>query len=193
MGDIWLNVLKLGGDGPVFYIIFRSNPFENLYVEFCMRNLMTRKRYDELTAILKKMREEEIPEVSKLKLAAAQEGDLRENAGYDAAKSKLDLLQARAADYEDMLAGVEFIEDLTIGGEIVSVGTIVELTDMDTDEKEKYTILGPADSAPEAGVISFQTPLARGMIGKSAGTVCTIELPIGVKKARIDSIAVYKA
>ncbi len=158
-----------------------------------MRNLMTRKRYDELTAILKKMREEEIPAVSKLKLAAAEEGDLRENAGYDAAKSKLDLLQARAADYEDMLAGVEFIEDLAVGGEIVSVGTIVEITDQETGEQEKYTILGPADSDPENGVISFQTPLARGMIGKAAGTVCEITLPHGIKKAKIDSISVYKA
>ena len=158
-----------------------------------MRNLMTRKRYDELTVILKKLREEEIPEVSKLKLLAAQEGDLRENSGYDAAKSKLDLLQARAADYENMLAGVEFIDDLSVGGEIVSVGTIVELVDETSGEKEKYTILGPADSDPANGVISFQTPLARGIIGKPAGTRVSIELPNGTKKARIESISVYRA
>lgn len=157
-----------------------------------MRNLITRKKHEELTAKLKHMREIEIPEMSRIKLAAAEEGDLRENSGYDAAKDKLDLLNRRAYEYEQMLMGAEFIEELPITGEIISVGTVVELLDIREDKKETYTILGPADSDPANGVISFQSPLAKGMIGKQKGMKFEIEIPGGKKKVLIENITVYK-
>lgn len=157
-----------------------------------MRNLMTRKTYDQLSEVLRQLREIELPAVSQEKQSCAEQGDLRENAGYEAARDKLELIQRRIYEYEMMLSGVEFIDDLFLDGSIVSVGTVVDIVYADTGKKETFTVLGPADSKPEHGIISFQSPLARGLIGKSAGSTVVLELPGGRQKVTIEAIRVYK-
>ncbi len=155
-----------------------------------MRNLMTRKTCEQLTRTLQTLREVELPMISKEKLAAAEQGDLRENAGYEAARERMEQIHHRINDLEGQLSGVEFIEDMPITGEMVTVGTVVTVAF--DDRTETYTILGPADSDPAKGVISFLSPLARGLIGKVPGAALEIDLPSGRTRVRVETIEVYK-
>ena len=109
-------------------------------------NYMTKASHARLTAEAKRLREVEIPKVSREKLEAAQQGDLRENAGYEAARDRLMLLGARLEQITVQLAETRLIEDLQIRGDAVSLGTRIRLLDLDAGEEIEYRILGPADA-----------------------------------------------
>ncbi len=143
-----------------------------------MSHFFTRESHARKTEELAKLRQELI-EVSRAKSAAAAEGDLSENAEYHATSEKLTMVQRRIHEVEEQLASPRFIEELPIDGEKVSIGTKVTCLNLDTDEEIAYTILGPADAAPEKNVISHQSPLARGFIGKEIDDEITIEVPSG--------------
>lgn len=161
------------------------------YIIQAMDNYITKKRYDFLIKEIKRISEVELPAVSKAKLLAAQEGDLRENGGYHAAKERMLLLGAKLDEMGSMTANPTFIEDMSIPGNVVTLGTVVKVQDLKTNEEVVYSILGPADADPDKNIISFQTPIARGMIRKKAGDVCDIATPGGLKKFKILSVKKY--
>jgi transcription elongation factor GreA len=143
-----------------------------------MSHFFTRESHARTMAELTKLRQELI-EVSRAKNVAAAEGDLSENAEYHAASEKLTMVQRRIHEVEEQLASPRFIEELNINGDKVSIGTKVVCLNLDTDEEVVYTILGPADAVPEKNIISHQSPLARGFIGKELDEEITIEVPSG--------------
>jgi transcription elongation factor GreA len=89
------------------------------------------------------------------------------------------MVQRRIYELEEQLSSPRFIEELPISGDSVSIGTKVTCLDLDTDEQVVYTILGPADTAPEQNIISFQSPLGRGLIGKVLDEEVSIIIPAG--------------
>ena len=151
-------------------------------------NYMTKASHARLTAEAKRLREVEIPKVSREKLEAAQQGDLRENAGYEAARDRLMLLGARLEQITVQLAETRLIEDLQIRGDAVSLGTRIRLLDLDAGEEIEYRILGPADADLSRGIISFESPLARGMIRRRVSDEFSVETPGGTRRFRILSI-----
>lgn len=154
-------------------------------------NYMTRASYERLCEAARKIKEVEIPRLSREKLEASRHGDLSENAEYEAAKDKLDLLHARLAQFGAQLTGVQFIEDLPVPGDIVSIGTRVRLLDMDDNEELEYCILGPADADAKKNIISYQSPLAKGMISRGEGEEILVTIPAGSKRFRILSVERY--
>ena len=152
---------------------------------------MTRASYERMQSELVNLREKELPKISKEKLEAASQGDLSENAGYEYAKQKLEMIQTKINSMEAQVSEVQFIEDLPIPGTIVSLGTVVRILDLDKKKEEEYTILGPADANASDGVISFLSPLAKGMITKKAGDEATIAIPEGTRKLKILQIRKY--
>lgn len=157
-----------------------------------MPNFITRKTHDKVIAELTKLREVDLVEVSRVKQECAAEGDLRENFGYAEAKQKLEMIQNRIHELNDLLSGVQFIDDLPIPGTMVSVGTSVTLLDKKTNKEETYHILGPADSDIENKIISFQTPIAKGMMTKKEGDEFSIPIPEGNKEVKILKITKYQ-
>lgn len=155
-------------------------------------NYMTKKSYERLSAEAKRLREVEIPRVSREKLEAAQQGDLRENAGYEAARDRLVLLSSRLDGITSQIAGARFIEELPVPGDVVSIGTRVRLLDLDGGGETVHAVLGPADADMEKGIISFESPLARGMIARRASEEFSVETPGGVRRFRILSIERYR-
>ncbi|MFC2149786.1 GreA/GreB family elongation factor, partial [Candidatus Auribacterota bacterium] len=121
---------------------------------------MTRSSYKVMEEKLKTLRHKDLPEISKEKLEAASQGDLSENAGYEYAKQKLEMIQNKIREMTSALESVQFIEDLPIKGDIVSIGTVVTVSDMDKGSEITYTILGPADSDYEKNILSFKSPIA---------------------------------
>jgi transcription elongation factor GreA len=150
-----------------------------------MSNFFTRASHARLTEELTRLRTQELPALSRAKQAAAAEGDLNENAEYHAIREKLEMVQRRIYDLEEQLRSPRFIEDLPISCERVSIGTKVRCLDLTTHKEVVYTILGPADAAPEHNIVSFQSPLARGLINKELDDEVVITIPAGTRRLRI--------
>lgn len=157
-----------------------------------MINYMTRQTYERLNDEARRLKEKEIPRVSREKLEAAQQGDLRENAGYEAARDRLNFINARIHQIQDQLTDAQFIEELKVPGNIVSIGTRINLLDLDEKKEVEYCILGPADADISRNIISFQSPLAKGMIAKKVSAEITVATPGGERRFRILSIEKYQ-
>ncbi len=157
-----------------------------------MPNFITRKTHDIVLEELTKLREVDLIEVSRVKQECAAEGDLRENFGYAEAKQKLEMIQTRIHELTELLSGVQFIDDIAIPGTMVSIGTSVTVLDKKSKKEETFHILGPEDSDIEQGIISFQTPLAKGMMTKKEGDEFAIPIPEGSKEVKILKINKYK-
>ncbi|MBI3266615.1 MAG: transcription elongation factor GreA [Chlamydiae bacterium] len=153
---------------------------------------MTKKTYERLQARLKHLAQVETFELSKEIAVAREKGDLRENAEYEMAKHKQALVMTEIGELKGKLVDFQFIEDLRVPGDRVSLGTVIQLKDVGTGEEFSYTILGPEDSDADNGTISFQSPLAKGLIGQKAGQEVTVSLPGGSKKIKILSVKPYK-
>jgi transcription elongation factor GreA len=142
---------------------------------------------------LNRLRTAELPAVSRAKQVAAADGDLSENAEYHANRERLDMLQRRIYELEEQLRVPRFIEELQISCERVSIGTKVVCLDLRTRKEVVYTILGQADAVPEKNIISYQSPMARGLIGKVLDDEVAITIPAGQRHLRIVEILRFDA
>ncbi len=133
-----------------------------------------------------------IPENVKEISVARSHGDLRENFEYKAAKEMQRVLMRRKSDMERELGlarGTDFANpDLTK----VSIGTQVQLKDVDTARMDVFTILGAWDSAPEQGIISYQTAIAQAIIGHALGEKVNLPTENGERLVEIISIEAYR-
>ena len=134
---------------------------------------------------LKTVRRKEVAE--KIKEARGQ-GDLSENAEYDAAKEEQAEIESRIVVLEKMLRNAEVIDDDEVNKDIVSVGYTVKIYDFEFEEEVEYSIVGSAEADPMNGKISNESPVGLGLIGHKLGEIVTIETPSGELKFRIDEI-----
>jgi len=153
-----------------------------------MSYFYTRASYTRFMEELNRLRTAELPAVSRAKQVAAADGDLSENAEYHANRERLDMLQRRIYELEEQLRIPRFIEELQISCERVSIGTKVVCLDLRTRKEVVYTILGQADAVPEKNIISYQSPMARGLIGKVLDDEVAITIPAGQRHLRIVDI-----
>jgi transcription elongation factor GreA len=117
--------------------------------------------------------------------AARSEGDLRENAGYHAARHDLGMVEGRIRDLEQMLKRAEVIDEstTTTATGAVKLGSTVTI-EIDGD-KEKYTIVGAVEARPADGRISNESPFGRALLGAHVGDTVTIQTPAAVMKAKV--------
>ena len=123
--------------------------------------------------------------IEDLKAARAQ-GDLSENADYDAARDKQAQVEARIKELEHMIRNAEVISE-NRGTSYVRLGSTVTVEPMDTHEKITFTIIGTVEADPLNGKVSNATPLAEAILEKKVGTVVTVEVdePYDVKIVEI--------
>lgn len=119
---------------------------------------------------------------------AREEGDLRENAGYDAARERQGMTEARIKYIESRLGLYQVIDLDKLQGDKAIFGATVELEDADTGEKKEYTLLGPDEADPAKGSISFLSPVGQALLGKEAGDEVTINIPRGQVTYEIMSV-----
>jgi transcription elongation factor GreA len=117
---------------------------------------------------------------------ARAQGDLSENAEYDAAKDKQGFIEGRILELESKLAAAQVIDpkQLDAGGRVV-FGSTVDLEDEDSGAKVTYQIVGDDEADLKQGLISISSPIARSLIGKEAGDVAEYEAPGGAKSFEI--------
>jgi transcription elongation factor GreA len=152
------------------------------------RTPMTKKSYEFLKEEIHRLKGIERPKASKAIEIARAHGDLSENAEYDAAKEAQGMLEARIRDIESKLATAQVVDISKLSGEKVMFGATVEIEDIDSGESRKLVIVGEDEADVSRGMISFQSPIARAMIGREVGDIAKVRLPAGEKEYEILSI-----
>ena len=135
--------------------------------------------------------QKKIPANSKEIAIARSYGDLRENHEYKAAKETQKLLMRRKGELEVQLVrsrGTDFANPRT---DVVSMGTSVKVTDLNTQHAETFTVLGAWDGDPEKGIISYLTPVAQSLLNHKPGEAVEFEMDGVRKRYRIDEIQAY--
>ena len=144
------------------------------------------KRMEEELEDLKTVRRKEVAE--KIKEARGQ-GDLSENAEYDAAKEEQAEIEARIVVLEKMLRNAEVIDDEEVSSDIISIGSKVKIYDLEFEEEEEYSIVGSAEADPMTGKISNESPVGKALLGHKLGDLVTVETPGGEAEFRILEIS----
>ena len=147
---------------------------------------LTVKGAEKLRAELHKLKTIERPAVIQAIAEARSHGDLSENAEYDAAKEKQGFIEGRIADLEGKLSNAQLIDPTTLdaGGRVV-FGATVELEDVNSGDTVTYQVVGDDEADIKLGQISVSSPIARALIGKSAGDTVDVQAPGGVRQYEI--------
>lgn len=140
---------------------------------------MTPLGHKRLRKELDRLKRVERPKVVSEIEEARAHGDLSENAEYDAAKDKQGFVEGRIREIQGKLAQAEVIDPTTLSGDRVVFGATVTIYDFDADEEQTYQIVGDDESDIKDGKISYASPIARALIGKSVGEETTIKAPKG--------------
>jgi len=137
---------------------------------------------EKMRAELQHLKSIERPAVIQAIAEARAQGDLSENAEYDAAKEKQGFIEGRIADLEGKLSNAQIIDPTTLDadGRIV-FGATVELEDADSGDTVTYQIVGEDEAGIKEGKISVSSPIARALIGKYAGDSVEVQAPGGVR------------
>ncbi len=140
------------------------------------------KLKDELTRLKSVERHAVIQAIAE----ARAQGDLSENAEYEAAKDKQGFIEGRILEIEGKLAAAQIIDPagLDAGGKVV-FGSTVDLEDEDSGAKVTYQIVGEDEADLKQGLISIGSPIARALIGKEAGDVAEVQAPGGLRHYEI--------
>lgn len=145
-------------------------------------NVLTKKLQESLDAI--KPGGKIAQEIGK----AASHGDLSENAEWEAAILKKDMLTNEINNLRQRLSNVTIIDDLEINTERISIGTKVTLYDLDSDQQVMYQILSSDDTPLYENAISAKSPIARGLLGRRENDEVKIKVPAGLKNYEVVKI-----
>ena len=149
---------------------------------------MTANGYDNLQKELKKLLNEDRPNIIEAIAEARSHGDLSENAEYQYAKEQQSLIEGKIVDLESAISRAEVIDVKSLEGDDIKFGATVEIEDDDTEETATYQIVGEYESDIKNNKLSVSSPLARGLINKSVDDVVEINSPKGQKSYTIKSI-----
>ena len=141
---------------------------------------MTPQGHAALEEELKQLKTVDRPRITAAIAEAREHGDLKENAEYHAAREQQGFCEARIRDIEAKLGGAEVIDPLKLPQEgRVVFGVTVVIENLDTEEQKRYKIVGDDEADFKANKISINSPIARGLIGKSEGDEVKIQTPSG--------------
>jgi transcription elongation factor GreA len=151
---------------------------------------MSREGYDKKKAQLDHMKNVQMIEITKRVATAREMGDLSENAEYHAAREDQGMLQAKIRQLEDELARAFIVDRSSLPSDTVVFGARVKVKDLDFDEEEEYTLVGPGEEDYDNNKILTTSPIGQGLIGKKIGDTAEIPVPRGVLRYKILAIAV---
>ncbi|MCK9338119.1 MAG: transcription elongation factor GreA [Arcobacteraceae bacterium] len=149
---------------------------------------MTKTGYEQITGELHFLQSVERPATLIAIEEARQLGDLKENAEYHAAREKLKIIDAKMAELNNTITKAIIIDPTTLPHDRVSFGSTVLIVDIASGEEITYTIVGSTESDPANGLISFNSPLAKQLLGKVEGDELKATLPGGLKEFEIERV-----
>ena len=151
---------------------------------------ITKRGAEKLKAELHRLKTVDRPAVINAIAEARAQGDLSENAEYDAAKDRQGFIEGRIQEIDSKLSAAQIIDPsaLDAGGKVV-FGATVELEDEASGDRVKYQIVGEDEADLKLGLINIGSPIARAMIGKEEGDTAEVQAPGGVKRFEIVAVS----
>ena len=151
---------------------------------------ITKRGAESLKAELHQLKTVDRPWVINSISEARAQGDLSENAEYDAAKDRQGFIEGRIQEIEGKLSAAQIIDptELDAGGKVV-FGSTVELEEESTGEAVKYQIVGEDEADLKLGLINISSPIARALIGKEEGDTAEVQAPGGLKHYEIVAVS----
>lgn len=151
---------------------------------------ITKRGAEKLREELQRLKTVDRPWVINSIAEARAQGDLSENAEYEAAKDRQGFIEGRIQDIEGKLSAAQIIDPtgLDAGGRVV-FGSTVELEDEKTGEAVKYQIVGEDEADLKLGLVNVSSPIARALIGKEEGDTAEVQAPGGVKRYEIVGVS----
>ncbi len=143
------------------------------------------RKIEEELEHLKTIRRKEVAERIKQAIAF---GDISENSEYDEAKNEQAQVEERIMKLEGMLKKARIIDEDDISLDRVSIGTTVQVKDIEFDEIVEYTIVGSAEAEPYELKISNDSPVGRALLGKKIGEIVEVQIPDGITKYEVLNI-----
>lgn len=151
---------------------------------------LTASGAERLQQELHRLKTIERPEVINAIAEARAQGDLSENAEYDAARERQAFVEGRIQELEGTLSNAQIIDPTALDVEGTAVfGATVEIEDLESGQKLTYQIVGDAEADIRSNRISVSSPVARALIGKSEGDVVEVQAPGGVREYEIVNIS----
>jgi transcription elongation factor GreA len=150
---------------------------------------ITKRGAEKLKEELHRLKTVDRPWVINAIAEARAQGDLSENAEYDAAKDRQGFIEGRIAEIEGKLSAAQIIDPLTLdaGGRVV-FGATVELEDEDSGVAVTYQIVGEDEADLKLGLVNISSPIARALIGKEEGDTAEVQAPGGTRRYEIVAI-----
>lgn len=149
--------------------------------------LLTSEGFLELETELNNLKTTDRPRIIEAIKEARAQGDLSENADYDAARDEQAKIEARIAELEYMLEHAKIIEKNS--GDTVCVGTTVTVQYVEDDEEEEYSIVGSMEADPFENKISNESPIGKAIMDRRVGDIISVESPNGSYDIKIVKIA----
>ncbi|MCT4620741.1 MAG: transcription elongation factor GreA [Marinisporobacter sp.] len=140
------------------------------------------KKIEDEVEQLKTVRRKEVAERIKEAIAF---GDISENSEYDEAKNEQAQVEERIAKLEATLRKAKVLDESQISLDVVNVGSIVKVKDLEFDEDIEYTIVGSAEADPYEGKISNEAPVGRSLLGSKVGEIVDVQVPDGIIKYEV--------
>ncbi len=151
---------------------------------------MTVRGHELLQKELKRLKGNDRPAVIRAIAEARAHGDLKENAEYHAAKEQQGFIEGRIKELEGKLSHVQVIDVTEIdGGGRIIFGSTIKLLDDDTEKEITYRIVGQDEANIKTGLISYTSPIARALIGKSEGDAVEFKAPGGEKSYEVITVS----
>ena len=152
------------------------------------KNVLTKAGLDRLEKELEDLKVNRRREVAQKIKEAREQGDLSENAEYDAAKDEQRDIETQIAELEEILKNAEVIQDDNTDSDAIKMESTVVLHDIEFDEDIEYVIVGSSEADSLNNKISNESPLGAAMLGKKVGDIVKVEAPIGVVEYKIVSV-----
>ena len=151
---------------------------------------ITKRGAEKLKTELHRLKTVDRPAVIAAIAEARAQGDLSENAEYEAAKDRQGFIEGRIMEIEGKLSAAQIIDPsaLDAGGRVV-FGATVELEDEDTGDAVKYQIVGEDEADLKHGLINVSSPIARALIGKEEGDTAEVQAPGGVRRYEVVAVS----
>ncbi len=151
---------------------------------------ITKRGAEKLKAELHDLKTVKRPWVINAIAEARAQGDLSENAEYDAAKDRQGFIEGRIRELEGKLSAAQIIDPaaLDAGGKVV-FGATVELEDEDSGDAVRYQIVGEDEADLKLGLINISSPIARALIGKEEGDTAEVQAPGGVRRYEVIAVS----
>ncbi len=149
----------------------------------------TEEGLKKLKAELQHLKSVERPGISRQIAEARDKGDLSENAEYDAAKEAQGLLELKISKMEDLVANARIIDESQLDTSKVLVHSVVKIKNTMNNASLSYTLVAETEADIKKGKISVNSPIGKGLLGKSVGDIAEIEVPRGIMKFEILEIS----